>query len=68
MYYDREVPGRYLETFIVASWAEHLRQHTRLTQVDRALEARLMSHVHGEPKAHHLIYARSGRHVRPVHA
>jgi len=61
IYYDRESPGRYLETFLVASWAEHLRQHARLTQADQALEARVMSHVHGEPHAHHFVYARSAR-------
>jgi Transmembrane secretion effector len=26
---DLETPGRFVETFIVASWAEHLRQHDR---------------------------------------
>src|SRR6266550_6136001 len=30
IYYDTEHPTRYLETFVVDSWAEHLRQHTRL--------------------------------------
>src|SRR5918998_5936271 len=27
-------PGRRLETFLVASWAEHMRQHERLTEAD----------------------------------
>jgi hypothetical protein len=26
--------GRYIETFVVESWAEHLRQHERMTVVD----------------------------------
>jgi Transmembrane secretion effector len=50
------VPDVYLETFLVDSWAEHLRQHQRETQADRELERRLSSYVVGEPKVHHLIY------------
>jgi MFS family permease len=56
---DTEAPDRYLETFLVNSWAEHLRQHERQTQADRALEERLYSYVRGEPKVRHLIYART---------
>lgn len=59
VYYDTEHPTRYLETFVVDSWAEHLRQHTRLTQGDREVE----EHVHrfeAKPtKVRHFIYARS---------
>ena len=29
LYHDTEVADRYVETFVVDSWAEHLRQHTR---------------------------------------
>src|SRR5258706_1542619 len=29
---DLEISDRYLETFVVSSWAEHLRQHDRLKQ------------------------------------
>ena len=36
---DTEISDRYLEIFLVNSWAEHLRQHERQTQADRALEA-----------------------------
>jgi hypothetical protein len=61
VFYEREAPGRYVETFLVASWAEHLRQHTRLTLADRDLEARIASLVQGSPKARHFIYARPGR-------
>jgi MFS family permease len=59
IFYDRETAGRYLETFIVASWAEHLRQHARLTLADQAVEAKVMSFLDGEPAAHHYIYART---------
>jgi len=33
--------GRYVETFIVESWAEHLRQSQRVTVTDRALEEKV---------------------------
>jgi MFS family permease/quinol monooxygenase YgiN len=35
---DPSQPGRYLESFLVDSWTEHLRQHDRLTDADRATE------------------------------
>jgi len=35
---DPSQPGRYLESFLVDSWTEHLRQHDRLTDADRAVE------------------------------
>lgn len=35
---DAEKPGRYLEYFLVESWAEHLRQHERVTVADRDLQ------------------------------
>jgi MFS family permease len=35
---DAEKPGRYLEYFLVESWAEHLRQHERVTVTDRDLQ------------------------------
>jgi len=59
VYYDTEHPTHYLETFIVESWAEHLRQHTRLTQADRELEERLRRFERAPNKVRHFIYARS---------
>ena len=56
---DTAAESRYFEVFLVQSWAEHLRQHERLTQADQELEKRLHSYVEGTPKVHHLIYARS---------
>jgi hypothetical protein len=38
---DSSRPGRYLESFLVDSWTEHLRQHARLTEEDRAVEERV---------------------------
>jgi MFS family permease len=58
-------PGRYLETFLVESWAEHLRQHARVTNEDRALSARARSFHRGEgpPEVTHLV-AQSGTRYR----
>ena len=59
IYQDTEAPDRYVETFLVDSWAEHMRQHERQTQADRELELRVSRSISGEPKVHHMIYAYS---------
>ena len=59
VYYDTEHPTSYIETFIVESWAEHLRQHARLTQADRELEEQLHRFERMPNKVRHFIYARS---------
>jgi MFS family permease len=56
---DVEHNDVYLETFLVSSWAEHLRQHERSTREDRGLEDRLHSYVRSEPRVRHLIYVES---------
>ncbi|WP_448042807.1 MFS transporter [Bradyrhizobium liaoningense] len=38
LFEDAAVNGRYLETFKVASWLEHLSQHQRVTNADRAIQ------------------------------
>jgi MFS family permease len=57
IYRDIEAANRYVETFLVHSWAEHLCQHERQTKADRELEQRVHSYVAGEPKVRHLLYA-----------
>ena len=57
IYRDTEHPDLYVETFIVHSWAEHLRQHERFTRADNTLEERITSYTLKEPKVRHLIYA-----------
>jgi len=37
---DPADPGRYVESFLVESWIEHLRQHERITVADREVEER----------------------------
>jgi hypothetical protein len=54
---DSEKENCYLETFLVHSWAEHLRQLARSIQSDRSLEERVQSCTRGEPKVRHLISA-----------
>jgi MFS family permease len=59
IYRDIEVANQFVEIFLVHSWAEHLRQHERQTKADRELEQQVYSHVAGEPKVRHLLYADS---------
>lgn len=40
LFRDAAQPNRFLETFLVPSWGEHLRQHERITVADRAVEER----------------------------
>ena len=50
LFEDAAVPGKYIETFVVESWAEHLRQHERMTVSDRGLEAKaIVFHIGAEP-------------------
>jgi MFS family permease len=53
---DVEAADCYLETFLVSSWAEHLRQHERSTRADRALEERVHACTNGTPKVRHLVF------------
>jgi MFS family permease len=55
MFRDTELADRYLEIFLVNSWAEHLRQHERQTEADRELEGRIYGYLSGEPMVRHLI-------------
>jgi hypothetical protein len=40
LFQDAADPDRFVETFIVPSWEEHLRQHERITVADRRFEER----------------------------
>jgi len=62
LFTDAAAPGRYLETFVVASWAEHLRQHERMTVADRAIENSIRAFHAGEdpPTVSHFISAYAG--------
>jgi hypothetical protein len=54
---DLEDPNRYLEVFLVDSWAEHLRQHERSTRADRALEEQVDRYIRGKSTVRHLVAA-----------
>ena len=61
IYRDLERADIYVETFVVSSWAEHLRQHERLTKGDSQLEEEINKYVRGEAIVRHLIYAEPER-------
>lgn len=53
---DTADKGRWLETFVVDSWLEHLRQHERLTNADRALEEAVCRfQIGGPPHVTHFV-------------
>lgn len=68
LFADTEQPGRYLETFLVESWAEHIRQHARVTIEDRAVQERARSFHTGTtpPEVTHLIAEDFSRLKRPL--
>jgi MFS family permease len=57
LFNDQANEGRYLETFLVESWAEHMRQHARITNADRAIQDYARSFHTGDapPVVTHLI-------------
>jgi MFS family permease len=59
IFYDTEAGDRYVEVFLVSSWAEHQRQHERQTLADHDLEQRLGRYVVGPPQVRHLIFAQA---------
>ena len=53
---DAAEEGRIVETFLVESWLEHLRQHERVTNADRVLQEVVNRfQLEGAPKITHLI-------------
>ncbi len=50
--------GRFLESFVVESWLEHLRQHERITAADRAVQAIAHAFHRGSqpPQVRHFVH------------
>ena len=57
LFEDAAERGRFLETFLVESWLEHLRQHERVTGADRLLEERIHHLLRNAPAVTHLVSA-----------
>ncbi|WMT76398.1 MFS transporter [Bradyrhizobium sp. Ash2021] len=58
---DAAVEGRFVETFLVDSWTEHMRQHERVTNADRVLQDEVHRfHRDYVPKVTHLIAVEHG--------
>lgn len=58
LFNDTEDETRFIETFLTESWAEHLRQHKRVTITDRDVESAIDAFHTGpeKPLIRHLIY------------
>jgi hypothetical protein len=58
LFRDVADPGRYVETYVVDSWAEHLRQHERFTQADADVSEQVRSFHTGDepPTVSHFIH------------
>jgi MFS family permease len=58
LYESTSEGSAYVETFLVDSWLEHLRQHQRVTQADRLLEDEVRKLLQEAPAVHHYVAAR----------
>jgi MFS family permease len=56
--------GRFMESFVVESWLEHLRQHERITAADRTVQAIAHAFHRGSepPKVRHFVHERIPEH------
>jgi quinol monooxygenase YgiN len=59
LFRDGTDPTRYVESYLVGTWAEHLQQHhRRQTGADRRLEENAQRYATGEPEVAHLFTPR----------
>jgi hypothetical protein len=68
LFRDPAQPGRYVESFVVESWAEYLREMERATRADRAIDERARSFLTGgeHPTMTHLVAAKGPDDAEPV--
>ncbi len=56
LFRDGSDPTRFVETYLIGTWAEHMRQHqNRLTGADRRFEEQAIRYALGEPEVAHLF-------------
>jgi MFS family permease len=60
LFEDTAEKGRFMETFMVESWVEHLRQHQRVTHADRVLQDRMQRLLRQAPIVTHLVAVAPG--------
>jgi quinol monooxygenase YgiN len=58
LFEDAAIPGRFVERFLGESWVEHMRQHKRVTNADRVLQAGIDQLLEVPPTVTHLIEIR----------
>jgi MFS family permease len=59
IFQDAARPESMLETFLVDSWLEHLRQHQRVTNADRVVQEHLQRLTRQAPRVTHYIAAQA---------
>jgi hypothetical protein len=54
---DARQPGHFVETYVVSSWLDHLRQHERITRQDAQVQARIKTLLRAgsEPEVSHFV-------------
>jgi quinol monooxygenase YgiN len=55
LFRDLADPDRFLETYLVESWAEHLRQHRRSTESDMVHRRAITQYLDGEASVTHYV-------------
>lgn len=65
---DVNKPGHFIELFTVESWAAHLRQHSRVSAADKALQDKISALHQGQekPRVIHAITPYYTKKIKPV--
>ena len=66
LFRDLADTDRFLETFVVETWGEHLRQHQRRTRTADVMMQRAREFVEGDIEVAHLVSAYSEAGLAPV--
>jgi MFS family permease len=61
IFQDTADNARFVETFFLESWIEHLRQHQRVTNADRLLEQQVREFIREPPIVTHFVAAGTDR-------